>query len=639
MSINQAQFEKLVKELDKFVHQQPHKYKLRVKLLASLGYAYIIGLITFLLGLAGSLIYLGIFFRLPISYIFINVLVNFFLIYLAITAIWFTVIIFKSLKIYFPKPKGVELNRQQTPQLFQFIDDLTSTLQASKCDRILLSGDFNAGVVQIPRFWKLHENYLILGLPLMCALSLEQFRAVLAHELGHLSRNHSQLQGQVYLVRKTWYQVWVNLKESSLDSTFLLNAFLNWYAPFLYAYSFAMARSDEYEADRYAKEIAGADIIAEALIRIEVSSRYMQTAFWDSLYKQYHHQSLTPSNVYTNLVDFLSKDLPSEQQVKLLDLALDQCTSYADTHPCLSERLASIGYNSANDQLMVPNVPATNAAKVLLNDSLESYISCFNKEWQLQTSIKWYEWHKDSQDLQMRIEYLENQAKSQPLKIDKAWELASLTLNFKGDTAAIPKFKAFLDVDPKHADANYAIANILLEKGDDQGVQYMEMAMEQDYGKVVSGCELVRAFMRQKGDFERADYYRERGNSHYQLLLLAQEERTCIDAKDKFITHNLPKDLLESLSKQLSDYPQMKEAYIVQKTVKYFSEQPFYILGFVRRRILNDDYAEERDRELLQDLHTNLEFSHDIYIMHLTLYKWNLKRALSRVPKSKIPLY
>ena len=52
MSINQAQFEKLVKELDKFVHEQPRKYKLRVKLLASLGYAYIIGLIIFLLGLA-----------------------------------------------------------------------------------------------------------------------------------------------------------------------------------------------------------------------------------------------------------------------------------------------------------------------------------------------------------------------------------------------------------------------------------------------------------------------------------------------------------------------------------------------------------------------------------------------------------
>jgi hypothetical protein len=56
MSINQAQLEKLVKELDKFVNEQPHKYKLWVKLLANLGYANIIRLITFLLGLAVSLI-------------------------------------------------------------------------------------------------------------------------------------------------------------------------------------------------------------------------------------------------------------------------------------------------------------------------------------------------------------------------------------------------------------------------------------------------------------------------------------------------------------------------------------------------------------------------------------------------------
>lgn len=48
-----------------------------------------------------------------------------------------------------------------------------------------------------------HVNYLILGLPLMQAVSPEQFRAIVAHELGHLSRNHSRFAGWIYRVRLT----------------------------------------------------------------------------------------------------------------------------------------------------------------------------------------------------------------------------------------------------------------------------------------------------------------------------------------------------------------------------------------------------------------------------------------------------
>ena len=385
MSMTQAQLEKLIKELARLARQHPQKYKLQVKLLANLGYAYIILLIVISLGLTGILIYFGLFFPLETSSGLVNVL----LVCLGILPFVIALIIFKSLKVYFPKPKGLELNRQKVPELFQLIDELTSTLRTPNCDRILLTGEFNAGVLQLPSFWKFQENYLSLGLPLMCTLSLDQFRAVLAHELGHLSRNHSQLQGQVYLVRQTWYQVWQRLKESNRGSTFLLNIFFNWYAPFLYAYSFVIARSDEYEADLCAMESTGSESMAEALISSEITGRYLEKYFWKNVYKQNHQEILTPDTVYTNLLNALSNNFSIEEKVKLLDLALDQRTSYSDTHPCLSERLAHIGYNPVcNGHLVVPNYPKVTAAQNLLNGSLESFISHFNKEWQHQTSVK-----------------------------------------------------------------------------------------------------------------------------------------------------------------------------------------------------------------------------------------------------------
>jgi hypothetical protein len=142
--------------------------------------------------------------------------------------------------------------------------------------------------------------------------------------------------------------------------------------------------------------------------------------------------------------------------------------------------------------------------------------------------------------------------------------------------------------------------------------------------------------MRQQGNFEVADCYRERGNRHYPILLLAQEERSAIRAKDEFISHNLPRDILRSLSRQLSDYPQVKESYIVQKSLKYFPEEPLYVLGVVRHRILAEEYTYERDLELLYDLRANLDFPYLIEIVILSFNKWKLKQVLSRVPKSQI---
>jgi hypothetical protein len=145
--------------------------------------------------------------------------------------------------------------------------------------------------------------------------------------------------------------------------------------------------------------------------------------------------------------------------------------------------------------------------------------------------------------------------------------------------------------------------------------------------------------MRRKGNSEMADFYRERGDIHYQLLLLAQEERLLINAKNKFVSHNLSKDVLYSLCQQLSDLPQVKKAYIVQKALKYFPEKPLYVLGIVRQQILTEDYSYERDQELIYELLSNLDFPYSLFITLIKVYQWNLKRVLSRVPKSEIPLY
>ena len=43
-----------------------------------------------------------------------------------------------------------------------------------------------------------YHNFLVIGLPLLFAISPEHFRAIVAHELGHLSKIHG------------WFSYWID---------------------------------------------------------------------------------------------------------------------------------------------------------------------------------------------------------------------------------------------------------------------------------------------------------------------------------------------------------------------------------------------------------------------------------------------
>ena len=180
----QEQLTKLLEKIEKLFNKQTDSYKFRVAILAVLGYSYII--LSFCL----ILLILCVLRKVIISTSSANMASN---------INWLTFLVSLSVLRLFiiniPKPKGIELKRQKAPNLFNLIDELTLTLNIPNFQPVILDDQVNAGVLQRPKFgfFGPSENYLILGLPLMQALSLEQFKAVVAHELAHLSGNHSRL--------------------------------------------------------------------------------------------------------------------------------------------------------------------------------------------------------------------------------------------------------------------------------------------------------------------------------------------------------------------------------------------------------------------------------------------------------------
>lgn len=522
------------------------------------------------------------------------------------------------------------------------LETLTTKLQAPKFHKILLTQEFNAAVVQVPRLGILgwQENYLLLGLPLMQALSLGQLKAVVAHELGHLSGNHSRFSAWIYRIRKTWRQIYEHLHQSDhYGALILFHHFLEWYWPAFHAYSFVLARMNEYEADRCAAQLAGASTMAQALINVEIKGYYLESSFWEDIRKQSEHQADPPDNVYSVMLTSLHQPIAQEQRNQWLEQAFARETNNSDTHPCLKDRLNALGYSPHQaTKLLQPVAIKTTAAEHLLGQVGSQLTRQFDQDWREAVSTQWRQRYAYLQETKNRLETLEEKIQVQALTEQESWQRAYYTLELQGDEAAIPLLQEVLEKQPNHAAASYTLGQALLRKADAAGVPYIEKAISQRIDWVIEGCELVYWFLTQSGQTEAAEKYHERAKQHYQLLLKAQQERESVSDRDSFKPHSLEPAEVNQITQQVATYPEIKAAYLVEKVMISFPENRFCVLGIVRKRGLIDLVTEdEAVRKLIEQLISKLRFptqTHLVILNHGNSDK--LRRKMSQVPQSLI---
>jgi Zn-dependent protease with chaperone function len=629
MAMTQEQHDALIDRLEEYARSNPAAYKTRVALLAALGFAYLFCILALLLAILGILAY-ALLHGASLNYL----IVKFgwgvgLLAYLIISALW----------VRFPPPEGIPLRREQVPRLFAMLDELSAVLQAPRFHNLLLTDDFNAGVIQRPRFgifgWQ--ENYLTLGLPLMQALSPEQFRAVIAHELGHLSGNHSRFGGWIYRVRKTWSQLWERLAQQK-QSTFLFERFLNWYAPFFDAYSFVLARADEYEADRCAAQAVGKQHIADALINLRIQGTFLHRNFWPDVYKQADTQPEPPAAPYATLFQAFHTSAPQEEAARWLDQALMEKTDHRNTHPALKDRLSALGVlprladgsQTETDALPLPQPSAQNAAECYLADALPALTAQLDAAWRKQVGPAWQQRHTYARDSLSKLQALEARAQHETLTEEEAWDRARWTGEFYGNEAALPLLQELAAAYPDAARVHYALGQVLLEKEDAAGIAHIEKAMERELEFVLPGCETLYYFLRQQGKPEEARRYQERAEQYLFKLEQARQERETITARDTFLPHALPAETVADLRAQLARYPDIASAYLVRKAVTHFPERPRYVLAVFPRVAWYAYRSSDQDGQLAKRLASELKLSKQTIIFVINRYTKKLGKAIRR---------
>lgn len=622
MAMTHEKFEALVRRLEPFARRSPGQYRLRVGLLAALGYVYLFTMLALVVAMIGGLAWAAIAGHAGIL-----------LVKLGIPLLVVAGLILRALWVTLPPPQEAELSRQAAPSLFAMLDELCARLKAPRPHHVQLTGDFNAGVVQVPRLgvfgWQ--RNYLLLGLPLLEALSPEQFRAVVAHEMGHLSGNHGRFSGWIYRIRQTWERLLESLQQHRHAGLWLFAPFFGWYAPYFSAYSFVLARADEYVADRCAAEAVEAQTAAEALVRVQVAGHFLEDRFWPEVAEQAQRQAEPPAALYARMFQGLREEIAPQDAHRWLGLALGEKTGVDDTHPSLMDRLSALGHDAGTT---VPPPPAETAAQHYLGPIAERHREYLDTRWRQEVAPQWQEQHQEAQGEQRALEDLERKAQDGPLSEDEQWERARLTASLRG-AEAIPLLSEFTGAHPDHALAGYTLGLLLLDQDDERGLAHLERAMAREPEGVLPACEAAYGFLRRHGREAEAAQYRARAEQSLETLAQAQAERDNLNRGDTFLEHGLAVEQVESLRTGLAPHEQIRKAYLARKQVVHFPDRPVWVLGLVLHKpfLPVDD---TKKQALVQQLTTDLTAPGETLILLLEdQFAW-AEGALRKTPGALI---
>lgn len=544
----------------------PTAYRRRVQGWVLLGYGFIALLLFGSLGLLGGLLWAMV--AVGISGIMLKLL---------IPVVYFMWTLLRSMWVKFDPPAGRQLSRAEAGPLYDVLREQTRALGAPAVHSVVLTTDYNAAAMQLPRLGLLGwpRNYVLVGLPLLQTLTPEQAAAVVAHELGHLRGGHGRFGALVYRVNQSWAQLVNNLEHSGRRS--IVRGFTEWYVPRFNAWSHPLRHTAEFEADAAAARITSPVAMAEALCAMEIREPALDRLYWTPLHKSLAHESIPPIDPISRLLTVArTARLSTDEEGTLLRRAAEADPDPFGTHPTLGERLAALGQAVA-----APDPPTTTAAEAWLGTSLAALAQEMDTKWRTERTAHWRERHTVLSGQRHSLAKLNEQLTDGLLLAESdAWDHADLTEDHVDEATSLPLYRALFDSPKYGAPARFAVGRILVGQDDPTGLPLLEEAMSSKPDFVGPALAIQQEYYQRQGNREMARQLATRQRHHADFADLVQAERRSCSPQDTFLPHGLTAEELAPVLSALADPAnRVGRAWLMRKKLAHLAnEKPYFIL-------------------------------------------------------------
>ncbi len=563
--MERADFIHLVRLSEHASAEDSQAYRRHVALFAALGYVWVVAcfvLAVTLLLYAGKALIQGHF-----KVVYASLL-------LASAGLFWSSL--RSLWCRLDPPVGETLTAAEAPELFAMLERIRQKIKGPPIHHVRLDGNFNASISQLPR-WGLFGgavNHLTIGLPLLLSVDKPRFLAVMAHEYGHLRGEHGQFAAWIYRTRLSWMKLAHHMRRDEGPMAVATQAFLHWYFPRFLARTFALARQDEFEADRIAGKLLGREVAAAALTEIAIKSQWMSEQFWPRHWASAADHTQAPGP-FTAMRKLLGLPPDADFARHTLRQTLKQISDVDDTHPVLRDRLEALDVKA--------DLPSwsTRPALDMLGASAAKWLHHFDAQWCRDNASEWRLHHSYLNRVRARRDALT--ASVARNNADEMAELGHLHQRLGALERARSSYEKALQLTPGHAaglrglvqclddgdhDLRMDSLNQLFEMSQAQRWWACRMAVQALEKRVAAGgphdaeLKLWRARLKQAGEAENR----------------ALEEITETPFFHAITQHDLNEFELGEFLADLARCKPVWRAWLVNKTLKEFAYRRCYLL-------------------------------------------------------------
>ena len=498
--------------------------------------------------------------------------------------------------IYFAllPPSGLGISKKDAPELFAEIESIARSVGAKVPGTVLIDSRFNAAAASLPGRWLLSpgRDYLILGYPLLTALTRQEFRSVLAHELGHFSLAHPSHTRLAWRAFQTWSRIKVMLLSAGgFLSKLMLGAFADWYLPRLEAMLAVLSRTQEFEADKLESSVTGPDVAARSLAVHSLLGKQITKGVTKPFWEKARTMPEPPPGFIDFFARFLRSKRPSEEELaKFIENALPIRSIADDSHPSVGERIANLGFESS---MPVLRDDGPDAAVALLGPFEDDLRPRLELQWKSLSKGLWFAVHAESQAARKALSEMLNVRFKDGISLEEQLKRSRLLELACGADAALRPLEDAFEQYPDSAEAKFNLGRITLGLGKPGGDVLMLEAMKENPAFIHPGVEILSDYYRDEGladDFASLMTLRE---SAPPQLASAGKVRMeipkpfAIASSSKISPHVIASAELEDILKTIVENGNVERAYLALVTPAADSSadaaKPYHVLVVVRK--------------------------------------------------------
>jgi Zn-dependent protease with chaperone function len=247
------------------------------------------------------------------------------------------------------EPPGTLLDRDSHPKLFAELEDIAARLNEPLPGEVYLIGQVNAFVADrggILGFGS--RRIMAVGLPLLSALNVSEFRGVVAHEFGHYYSGDTSIGPWVYKTQAAMIRTFQSIgslqgiRVGAIQLVYGLISFVlkQYFVGFLRVVNF-VSRKKEHRADELACLVAGSAACMRGMRKVHGSSMAWMP-YWNSEVAPVLDQDCRP-DIADGFARFLAAPEIAAQVMQGIEKEIAEGkTNPYDTHPPMRDRIAAI---------------------------------------------------------------------------------------------------------------------------------------------------------------------------------------------------------------------------------------------------------------------------------------------------------